>query len=99
MTESNETFAGTLEMQDDAAYSWWRDAHPDGFVLAVRARKPPVLHRAGCSEVDRDRHPRRLAAKGSRQICGDTKAALRGWHAREVPEHAGLIDRCTKCAP
>jgi hypothetical protein len=99
MTESSGSFAEALELEDDAEYSWWRDTHPDGFVLAVRARKPPVLHKARCSDVDRDRHRGRLKAKGSRQICADTKTALRSWHGREVPEHAGLIERCTKCSP
>lgn len=99
MPETPESFPETAEFDDDAAYAWWRDTHPDGFVLAVRARKPPVLHRARCPEVDRDVHPGRLKAKGSRQVCADHKSALRSWHAREVPDHAGLIDRCTKCAP
>lgn len=99
MPETPESFPETVELDDDAAYAWWRDTHPDGFVLAVRARKPPVLHRATCPEVDRDVHPGRLKAKGSRQVCADHKSALRSWHAREVPDHAGLIDRCTKCAP
>jgi hypothetical protein len=99
MPESPEAFPATEEHTDDASYSWWRDSHPDGFILAVRARKAPILHRAGCSEVDRDRHGKRLKAKGSRQICADAKSALRSWHAREVPEHAGLIERCIKCGP
>jgi hypothetical protein len=89
----------TVEFEDDNEYSWWRDANPDGFVLAVRARKPPVLHRAKCSEVDRDRHPGRLKAKGSRQVCSATKSTLRAWYTAEIPEHAALIDRCTKCSP
>ncbi|HYW06137.1 MAG TPA: hypothetical protein VE913_04220 [Longimicrobium sp.] len=99
MPEYTDSFAATLEFDDDASYSWWRDAHPRGFVLAVRAGKPPVLHHSTCSDVDRDRHPRRLKAKGSRQLCADSKSALRTWHGTEVPEHGGLIDRCPKCAP
>ena len=89
----------TAEFEDDNEYAWWREANPDGFVLAVRARKPPVLHRARCSEVDRDRHPGRLKGKGARQVCSATKSTLRTWCSAEVPEHAGLIDRCTKCGP
>jgi hypothetical protein len=96
---SADSFAEVEEPEGDAEYAWWRDTHPDGFVLAVRARKPPVLHRARCPEVDRDVHRGRLKAKGSRQICADHKSALRVWHQREVPEHAGLIERCTKCGP
>ena len=99
MTESTGSFSETLELEDDAEYSWWRDSHPEGFVLAVRARHAPVLHRARCPEVDRDRHGKRLKAKGARQICSNTKSALRTWHAREVPDHAGLIERCIKCGP
>ena len=99
MREAEDSPDQVLEPESDAEYAWWCDTHPDGFVLAVRARKPPVLHRAGCKEVDRDVHGKRLRAKGSRQLCADHKSALRSWHAREVPEHAGLIERCIKCGP
>ncbi len=85
---------------DDAGYGWWRNTHPAGYVLAVRARQAPLLHRAGCREVDRDLHPGRLGAKGSRQICAVAKPALRAWLLRELPEQAGAVTaRCPKCAP
>lgn len=84
---------------DDAGYAWWRNTHPHGYVLAVRARKPPMLHRASCDKVDRDRHPGALHAAGSRQICADTKVALRGWAARELPTEHATLDRCPKCGP
>jgi hypothetical protein len=90
--------AETEEFEEDAAYSWWRNTHPDGFVLAVRARHPPLLHRATCPEVDRDRHPGRLRAKGARQICSDAKSALRSWLGREVPGGSVVVERCIKCA-
>jgi hypothetical protein len=88
---------------DDPGYAWWRHAHPGGYVLAVRARHAPVLHRATCGAVDRDRHPGRLRAKGSRQICAESKPALRAWLAREVPAApdapAALLARCPTCGP
>jgi hypothetical protein len=87
------------EFDDDAAYAWWRNTHPDGFVLAVRARHAPVLHKARCPDVDRDRRPGRLKAKGSRQLCADAKSPLRAWLKRESPELEGMIDRCPKCGP
>ena len=100
MTRSEDPLTDTGEFDgDDAGYAWWRDNHSDGFVLAVRARTSPLLHRAGCSDVDRDRHPGRLKAKGSRQICADTKSALRAWLSREAPSDGKLLDRCPKCAP
>lgn len=89
----------TEEFPDDAEYGWWRDTHPDGYVLAVRARSAPLLHRAPCAEVDRDVHPGRLKAKGARQICADAKSALRAWVARELPGEGGLVGRCPKCGP
>jgi hypothetical protein len=95
---SEDPFSDVAEFDDDAAYDWWRDAHPDGFVLAVRARKPPMLHRAGCREIDRGEHPGRLKAKGSRQVCAEMKSALRAWAAREL-QTQGLIERCPKCGP
>lgn len=99
MPETPDLFSATVEPADDASYAWWRHAHPSGYVLAVRARQPPMLHRATCSEVDRDRHPGRLRAKGSRQICADSKPALRGWATREFPDVAAMLARCPKCSP
>ena len=98
MPEPAETGA-TVELTDDAEYGWWRDTHPDGFILAVRARAKPLLHKAGCPEVDRDVHPGRLRAKGARQIRSDTKSALRAWVASELPADGKLVDRCPKCGP
>lgn len=85
------------EFPDDAAYAWWRTTNPAAYILAVRARKPPMLHRARCREVDRDEHPGRLHAAGSRQVCALTAAALRAWARRELPETTGLLARCPKC--
>lgn len=99
MTGPANPLRATEEFDDDAGYAWWRNTHPDGFVLAVRARHAPVLHRASCAEVDRDRHPGRLGARGSRQICAETKPALREWLAREQPEQGALLARCPKCGP
>jgi hypothetical protein len=94
-----DPFTDTAEFDDDASYAWWRNTHPDGFVLAVRARHPPLLHRANCPDVDRDRRPGRLKAKGSRQICAEMKPALREWVTREMPSETMLLDRCPKCGP
>ena len=99
MPEPGDPAAETAEFEDDASYAWWRNSHPDGFILALRARHPPLLHRASCPDVDRDRRPGRLKAKGSRQLCADTKSALRAWLHHEMPEEAQLVARCPKCAP
>jgi len=99
MPEAEDPAAGTEELEDDASYAWWRDPHPDGFILALRARHPPLLHRASCADVDRDRRPGRLKAKGSRQLCADAKSALRARLHHEVPEEGQLFARCPKCAP
>ena len=100
---SDDLFSATAEPADDASYAWWLHAHPSGYVLAVRARQAPMRHRATCSEVDRDRHPGRLRAKGSRQICAESKPALRAWATRELAaDSAGagaLLARCPRCAP
>ena len=98
MTSADDPRTATSEFTDDAAYGWWRNSHPSGYVLAVRSRHAPLLHRASCREVDRDRHPGRLKAAGSRQICAESTAALRAWLAREGTPQA-VLERCTKCAP
>jgi hypothetical protein len=90
----------TLEFAgDDAGYAWWRNTHPAGYVLAIRARHPPVLHLARCKDADRDVRRGRLTARGARQVCADTKVALREWLKREQPDATGMIERCPKCAP
>ncbi len=99
MPEPADPFTEIEEFDDDAGYAWWRNSHPDGFVLAVRARHPPMLHRASCPDVDRDRRPGRLKAKGSRQLCADTKSALRAWANAELPSEGKLLARCPKCTP
>jgi hypothetical protein len=83
----------------DAGYAWWRNTHPDGYVIALRARHPPLLHRARCSEIDRDRHPGRLGARGSRQLCATSKSALRAWLKQELPDMTGMLARCPTCGP
>ena len=114
MSPADDLWTATAEYAgDDAGYAWWRHAHPAGYVLAVRARHAPVLHRAACADVDRDRHPGRLRASGSRQVCAESKPALRAWLAREglsgasPPEASpsgaspsgALLARCPRCAP
>jgi hypothetical protein len=99
MDESGDPFTDIAEFDDDASYGWWRDSHPDGFVLTVRAKRPPLLHHATCADVDRDRRGGRLKGKGSRQLCADTKSALRAWVKREMPEQGALVARCPKCEP
>jgi hypothetical protein len=99
MGESGDPFTDIVEFDDDASYGWWRDSHPDGFVLTVRAKRPPLLHHATCKDVDRDLRSGRLKAKGSRQLCADTKSALRAWVKREMPDQGALVARCPKCEP
>ena len=99
MTEPADPLTAVEEFPDDASYAWWRNTHPAGYVLAVRARGGPVLHRAACAEVDRDRHPGRLTARGSRQLCAETKVALRAWSSRESAGPAGVLERCPRCSP
>ena len=99
MADRANPLAEVLEFEDDASYAWWGNTHPEGFILALRSRHPPLLHQARCPDVDRDRRPDRLKAKGSRQLCADAKSALRAWLQREMPDERQLIARCPKCAP
>lgn len=99
MSGHEDMRTATAELPDDAQYAWWRDAHPNGYVLDVRARKPPLLHKPRCDRIDRDRHPGALKAAGSRQICADSTAALRAWLARELPGSSPVLARCPRCGP
>jgi len=99
MTDPVDLLRFTVELPDDAEYAWWRNTHPAGLILAVSPKSPPILHRASCPEVDRDRHPGRLKAAGRRQICAETAAALRSWVGRELPGSSPVLARCPKCSP
>lgn len=99
MSEAADAFSATLEFPDDAEYAWWLNTHPDGYVLAVRTRSAPLLHKATCPEIDRDVHPGRLRAKGARQVCAQAKSALRAWASRELEGGGALLARCPKCGP
>jgi hypothetical protein len=99
--KGGESAAGdVLELvAKDAAYSWWRNTHQDGYILSMRRRGAPLLHRARCPDLDPDRHPGRLNAAGSRQICSASKESLRAWLKAEIPEMTGMLGRCPKCGP
>jgi hypothetical protein len=99
MGDAPDLLTATAEFPEDAAYAWWRTTHPSGYVLAVSPKDAPLLHRASCPEIDRDRHPKRLRAAGRRQICAEAPGALRAWVARELPSRGALVARCPKCGP
>jgi hypothetical protein len=99
MFHSEDSPPDAAEFTDDASYGWWRNSRPSGYVLAVTSRRPPLLHKARCRDVDPDRRPGRLFARGSRLICADAKTSLRAWVKRELPEEVQLLDRCEKCGP
>jgi hypothetical protein len=84
---------------DQAGYSWWRNTHNDGYVLIMRRRHAPLLHRARCTDIDPDRHPGRMSAGGVRILCAPSKAALRVWLKVELPEMTSMLERCPKCGP
>jgi hypothetical protein len=83
----------------EAGYSWWRNTNPNGYVLSMRRSGAPLLHRARCSDVDPDRHPRRMSAPGARHMCSASKASLRAWLKLELPSMTGTLERCPKCSP
>jgi hypothetical protein len=99
MAEATQSSTNAQEFEDDASYGWWLNSHPAGFVLAVTTRRPPVLHTARCKDIDRDRRPGRLKAKGSRQICAAAKLDLRNWAKQYLPPEVQMLARCPKCAP
>lgn len=99
MSDPPDLLTATAEFPDDPGYAWWRSTHPAGYVLAVSPRDVPLLHRAACPEIDRDRHPKRLRAAGRRQICAESPAAVRAWVARELPGSAVVLARCPRCGP
>jgi hypothetical protein len=84
---------------DDLGYLAWIAAHPDGFVLNVRA--PPdnhwiVLHRANCKSISNDTYqPNALTGRKHHKICASSEAefiALKceGWFGGTFSRRCGL---------
>lgn len=89
--------APTHEFADDRGYFGWVQSHPNGYVLSVRNRKPPLLHRAACTHIDRHNNAGALTERGTRKICAEAKQPLRDW-VRENGLGSGVVlEKCTTC--
>lgn len=87
------------EFSDDPGYFGWLAAHPAGYVLSVRRRGEPLLHRATCTHVDRHNHPGALTGRGTRKLCADSKDDLRAWATESGLGPGGDWETCASCAP
>lgn len=91
--------APTQEFTDDGGYFSWVQTHRDGYVLSVRRGKPPLLHRATCTHIDRHNNPGALTERGAQKICSESKRALRDW-VREHGLGSGVaLEKCSTCGP
>lgn len=96
MSEANDQVS---EFSDDSGYFGWLADHPYGYVLSVRGRTQPLLHRATCTHIDRHNNPGALTVRGSRKLCSETKDALREWVLSEGISMSIVLRKCRSCSP
>jgi hypothetical protein len=90
---------GPVELTNDADYFAWLAAHPLGYVLSLRPKKGPLLHRTSCLHIDRHNNREALTQRGTRKICAQEKSSLRTW-VRENGVGSGVaLDKCPTCSP
>ena len=91
--------AGVVEPTSDGEFYGWLDLHPAGFVLNVKGKKKPVLHRAECGNIRTHNNPGAMTTRESRKICGETKDALRAWTKEHGLGNGITLERCRSCSP
>ena len=89
----------TVEFEDDATYFGWLNMHPMGYVLSVRPKGGPLLHRATCLHIDRHNNPGALTERGTRKICAEDKPSLRTWVRDNGLGSGTVLDKCPTCSP
>ena len=86
----------------ESAYAAWVEAHPQGWVLNLRAREDVtyvVLHRASCSTIN----PRRNIPQGAFtqrayiKICSEDLDSLASWATGYRRNSAPFSKRCRRC--
>lgn len=87
------------EFSNDGEYFDWIHRHPDGFILSLRPRKGPLLHRSTCLHIDRHNNPGALTERGTRKICAETKEQIRAWLRSELPDVGIVLPKCPTCSP
>lgn len=91
---------------DDGGYLGWVAAHPQGYVLNIRARPDPtyiVLHRASCWAVG----PRATVGwradaytgRDYRKVCGEQEEELRQWARTHGRPDGSFSSACKLCRP
>lgn len=87
------------EFSDDATYFAWLAAHPTGYLLSVRGRSEPLVHRTDCSHIDRHNNAGALTERGSRKLCATNKDDLRAWVRQEGLGPGNVLKKCPTCSP
>jgi hypothetical protein len=86
-----------LEFSTDREYFGWLTANPGGYVLSVRTREGPLLHRANCTHIDRHNNPGALTERGTRKLCSTSRQELRSF-ARDNGLISGIaLEKCQSC--
>ena len=84
-----------FEPIDDRNYYAWLNSHPLGYVLSLKSKKEPILHRADCTHIDRNNN----SITRARKICSDDRKALGVWVREHGLGNGIVLNKCRSCAP
>ena len=76
---------------ESAEYEQWLEAHPNGYVVNHRQRRP-MLHHANCGHIYPPRRGFESSTSTPKAVSND-RAALEQW----AQEHGLSLDRCSTC--
>jgi hypothetical protein len=87
--------AGIYEPMDDRDYYGWLSSHPAGYVLSLKGKREPMLHRSDCSHIDRNNN----TITKARKICSEDRRALGDWVRRNGLGNGIVLNKCRSCSP
>jgi hypothetical protein len=85
------------EFDNDREYFAWLTLHPQGYVLSVRQREGPLLHRANCTHIDRHNNPGALTERGTRKLCSTSRQELRAFARSQGLTSGIVVPKCQDC--
>lgn len=83
------------EPDNDRDYYSWVNSHPAGYVLSLKGRKEPMLHRANCNHIDRNNN----AITAAKKVCSEDRKALSDWVRAHGLGNGIVLNKCRDCAP
>ena len=82
-----------FEPTNDQDYYAWLNSHPTGYVLSLKGKQEPVLHRTECNHIDRNNN----TITKARKICSEDRRALGDWVRLNGLGNGIVLKKCPTC--